>query len=161
MAGEKQPNGQTSVLSTLAQSSNQWVQLATVGLVALSGFGNWAATWNSADRNKAEIEVSRKVAFEGEQRIKAELVKQVAEIHTWMRESTDEFHKGNADSATNRKTLVGFREDLTAFEIRQLSELTNQEKILETQTTILKEIHEIVTRFDHFKKLEQQRGVPP
>jgi len=155
---DEKPKTNGAVLTTLAQSGHQWVQLATVGLVALSGLGNWVATWNSADRNKAEIEVSRKVAFEGEQRIKAELVKQVAEIHEWMRAATSEFHQRNVDSAANKKSLQEFKDDMTAFEIRQLSALTNQEKMLDNQGKILTEIHEIVTRFDRVKK-DEQRGM--
>ena len=157
---QQQPNGQTSVLSTLAQSSNQWVQLATVGLVALSGFGNFSATWNSADRNKEEIEVSRRVAFEGEQRIRAEVAKQVAEIHNWMRDATDEFHKGNADSAANKKMLVDFKDEVIGFEKRQLTALDNQKEIIRVKGQILTHTHEIVERFERWKKLEQQRGAP-
>ena len=107
-----------SLLKTLAHSSDKWVQLGTLGLIALSGLGNWAATWNSADRNKSEIEISRRVNFEGEQRIKAELVRQVAEIHAWMKDATDEFHKGNADSAANRKSLAQLSDEINDIERR-------------------------------------------
>jgi hypothetical protein len=145
----------SKLLTTLASSGSHWVQLGTVALVALSGLGNWAATWNSSDRNKQEIEVSRRVAWEGEQRIKQELVKQVAEIHEWMKAATVEFHQGNLDSAANRKTLGEFKEGLDAFEIRQLSALTNQEKILNNQTKILEQLQDFV------KKREKQLELPP
>ena len=112
----KSNNGTSSVLSTLASSSNMWVQLSTVGLVAVSGFSNWAATWNSADRNKSEIEISRRVAFEGEQRIKAEVIRQVHEMHDWMDQARAAFARGNNDSAENRKMLVKLTEDISGIE---------------------------------------------
>jgi hypothetical protein len=115
----KPPNGMNQLLSTLAQSSNQWVQLGTLAMVGLAGLGNWAATWNSADRNKNEIEISRRVAWEGEQRVRAEVIKQVQEIHNWMQEATEEFHRGNADSAANRKTLEELKKELEDLQKKQ------------------------------------------
>lgn len=163
------PNGALALLTTLAQSGHAWVQFGTLALIALSGIGNWVATWNSADRNKEEIEVSRRVAWEGEQRIKQELVKQVAEIHAWMHDATDEFHRGNADSAANRKTLNQVvREDLEGFETRQQAALDNQNKIMKSQsqilendTVLIREIHQIVENLNQWKKNEQMRGAPP
>jgi Flp pilus assembly protein TadB len=108
----QQTNGLANLLHKLAASGDRWVQFGIVVLVGLSGLGNWAATWNSADRNKAEIEISRRVAWEGEQRIKAQVSQQVAEIHKWMREATDEFHKGNEDSAYNRNLLDQIKKEL-------------------------------------------------
>jgi Flp pilus assembly protein TadB len=99
------PNGTIALLSRLAHSGNAWVQFGIVILVGLSGLGNWIATWDSADRNKAEIEISRRVAWESEQRIKAEMVRQIAEIHRWLDQARTEFHTGNEDSAANRKML--------------------------------------------------------
>lgn len=98
-------NGLTSVLTTLASSGDNWVKLGTLGLVALSGFSNWVATWNSSDRNKQEIEVSRRVAYEGEQRIREDVRKQVAEIHMWLDQSKTEFHRSTDDAAANRRML--------------------------------------------------------
>jgi len=154
-------NGMAALLTTLAQSPHQWVQLVTVALIAVTGIGNWVATWNSADRNKTEIEISRRVAAEGEQRIKAEFVRQVSEIHSWMHDATDEFHRGNADSAENRKMLAASQSELVEFERRQTLALDNQTKIIRTQNQILEEIHQIVEGFDKYKKLEQMRGAPP
>lgn len=125
MPDSPKPNGMTAVLSALAQSANKWVQLGTLGLIGLTGFGNWAATWNSSDRNKQEIEISRRVAWEGEQRIRAEVIKQVADIHEWMRNATDEFHKGNEDSAYNRKTLAKLSDELDDIQ-RRLAKGGNQ-----------------------------------
>ncbi len=114
------PVGILTVLSTLASSGNTWVQLATVGLIAFSGFGNWVATWNSADRNKTEIEVSRRVSWEGEQRIKAEVVRQVQEMHDWVAQARAAFAQGNMDSAENRRMLVKLSQNVDDIE-RKLS----------------------------------------
>jgi Flp pilus assembly protein TadB len=99
------PDDKAHLLSALAHSTNKYVQVTTLILIALAGIGNWIATWNSANQNKNEIEISRTVAAQGEARIKAEMIAQVAEIHRWIQAATDEFHKGNEDSAANRKTL--------------------------------------------------------
>ena len=123
-------NGTLVLLSTLAKSGHAWVQGGTLVLIALSGFGNWVATWNSADRNKAEIEVSRRVAWESEQRVKQELVTQVAEIHGWLKEAATEFHQGNIDSAWTRKTLAGITDELKDFEDRQKQELDGIKQVL-------------------------------
>ncbi len=53
----------TAVLTTLAQSSNKWVQLATVGLVGLTGFGNWIATHQDGVETRTELNASRLQAF--------------------------------------------------------------------------------------------------
>jgi hypothetical protein len=148
----KPPNGIATVLSSLASSANHWVQFGTLGLIALSGIGNWIATWNSANVNKQEIEVSRRVNWEGQERVRAEVIRQVQEIHSWMQDATAEFHRGNADSASNRKMLNQLvREDLENFERRQLVSLSNQNQIIQNQSKILendsimiREIHEIV-----------------
>jgi hypothetical protein len=103
------------------------------------------ATWNSADRNNEQIEINRRVAAEGEARIRAELVRQVQDIHTWMREASDEFHKGNEDSAVTRKTLTELVQDLdhelgeTEKQLagsleNQTHMLANQGQMLENQT---------------------------
>lgn len=126
-----------AALSTLAQSSNRWVQLGTLGLIAFSGFGNWVATWNSSDRNKQEIEISRRVAWEGEQRIRDEVRKQVADIHEWMRNATAEFHQGNEDSAKNRKTLAGILDDIHASQANQIRMLQNQTTLLKGQNAAM------------------------
>lgn len=131
------PNGVMALLSTLAHSTDKWVQLGTLGLIALSGFGNWLATWNSSDRNKQEIEVSRRVAWEGEQRIREDVRKQVADIHEWMRRSTEEFHQGNEDSAKNRKTLAGILDDIHASQANQTQMLKNQTALLEGQNAAM------------------------
>ena len=137
-------NNTTALLSTLAQSGHAWVQFGTLALIALSGIGNWVATWNSSDRNRTEIEVSRRVAYESEQRIRQEVSRQVAEIHSWMQEATDEFHRGNADSADNKKILRGFQIELTNFESRQVGVLNNQTKMLQNQGQLLEELHAFV-----------------
>jgi hypothetical protein len=112
----KPSNGALSLLSTLAHSTDKWVQLGTLGLIAFSGFGNWVATWNSANQNRQEIEVSRRVNWEGQERVRTEVVRQIQEIHTWMRNATEEFHKGNEDSAANRKMLKELAEDMEKLE---------------------------------------------
>src|ERR1700740_6485 len=108
----KPPNGMVALLSTLAHSSDKWVQLGTLALIGLSGIGNGAATWNSADRNKNEIEISRRAAWEGEPRIKAEVISQVREMHDWIEQARTSFSQGNADSAENRKMLVKLTQDV-------------------------------------------------
>jgi Flp pilus assembly protein TadB len=120
MSGEKPPQngsaGLSGVLTTLASSSHAWVQLATVGMIGLSGIGNWVATWNSADRNKTEIEISRRVAWEGEQRIREDVRKQINDMHEWMDQAKEEFHRGNQDSAANRQMLLKTIEQLNDIE---------------------------------------------
>jgi hypothetical protein len=108
----KPPNGVSQLLSTLVQSGHAWVQFAVIVLIGLSGFGNWVATWNSANRNKDEIESSRRQNWEGQERIKAELVRQVAEIHAALKQSAEEFHKGNEDSAYNHQMLDQLKKEL-------------------------------------------------
>ena len=138
-------NGFTRLLSTLAGSSNARVQLATVALVALSGAGNWLATRDSAARSLAELEINRRVTSQSEERIKAELVRQVAEIHAWLSQAQNEFHQGNADSAANRATLFKLLEteqaNISAFEARVTTLLTNQTKLLAGQTKLLEALH--------------------
>jgi len=140
VSSEKSQNGVVHLLATLAQSGNAWVQFGTLALIGITGLGNWVATWNSADRNKQEIEINRRVAWEGEQRIKQVVFQQIAEIHDWMKRATDEFHQGNADSAANKKILAEFREELGGFEARQLAALENQNKMMANQTVILQEL---------------------
>jgi|SRR6516165_12631460 len=106
---EQPKNGAQKLLATLAQSGDKWVQFGILVLVGLSGFGNWAATWNSGDRNRQEIEISRRVAWEGQERLREEVRRQVNDIHMWLREATEEFHRGNADSAENNKMLKEMR----------------------------------------------------
>jgi hypothetical protein len=118
--GQQPKNGIIALLTTLAQSGHAWVQFGTLLLIALTGTTNWVATWNSANQNKEQIEINRRNAWEGEQRIKAEVVRQVNEIHNWMREATAEFHQGNIDSAKNRKTLTELSDKLDQIE-RKLS----------------------------------------
>jgi hypothetical protein len=120
MSEQQKPNGIAALLSTLAQSSSVWVQGGTLLLIGISGFGNWVATWNSADRNKTEIEVSRRVAWEGEQRIKAEVVRQVQEMHDWVAQARAAFAQGNTDSAENRRMLVKLSQNVEDIE-RKLS----------------------------------------
>jgi hypothetical protein len=58
-----QEENKTALLSTLAQSSSKWVQLATVGLVAMSGLGNWLATNNNASETRIQVNVAREQAY--------------------------------------------------------------------------------------------------
>jgi hypothetical protein len=61
-ASSKQ-NGNLAILTTLAQSTSHWVQLATVGLIALSGLGNWLATQKDGVETRTELSASREQAF--------------------------------------------------------------------------------------------------
>jgi hypothetical protein len=115
-------NGLTAALNTLAKSGDKMIQFGTLGLIACSGLGNWVATWNSANQNKQEIEVNRRVAWEGEQRIREDVRRQVDEMHRWIKESSEEFHKGNADSAANRKMLTRLQD-----EVEELKRIEDQE----------------------------------
>ena len=143
MSPEKQ-NGVLHVLSTLAQSGNVWIQFGSLILITAGAVGNWVATWNSANQNRAEIEINRRVAWEGEQRIKAVVFEQIKEIHTWMKEATDEFHQGNVDSASNRKMLAQFKSALDEAETRQRHEIESLEKILQNHTLMLKNQNEML-----------------
>jgi hypothetical protein len=123
------------LLATLAKSSDKWVQLGTLILIGLAGLGNWLATWNSSDRNKAEIETSRRVLWESNERVRQEVIKQIDEMHGWIKDAMVEFHRGNQDSAENRKILTKIvQDDHQAFE-------AHQTEILKNQGQILKEIH--------------------
>jgi hypothetical protein len=165
----KSPNGALALLSTLAQSTNKWVQLGTLALIAFSGIGNWLATWNSSNANRTEIEVNRRENSQGQERLRAEVARQVEEIHSWIRSSTEEFHKGNEDSAANRKLLNQLvKEDLDAFERRQNTSLNNQNQMmknqsqmLENDSVLIRETHDLVEKIEKWKKAEQMRGAPP
>lgn len=166
---EEKKNGLVTVLASLAQHGSAWVQFGTLVLIGLAGLGNWVATWKSADRNKEEIEVSRRVNWEGQERIKQEFIRQVSEIHRWMSEATDEFHKGNADSAANRKMLNQLvREDLDDFEQRQIATLSNQNKIMDNQskilendTVLIKQTHDIVEKLEAIRRIDRMPGAHP
>jgi len=100
-ASKPQPNGTAQLLTTLAQSGDKWIQFGILCLVGISGFGNWFATQNSGQQNLA-----------GQERIKQEVREQINDMHGWIednrrfiKESVDEFHRGNADSSANRKLL--------------------------------------------------------
>lgn len=149
--------GTSAVLTTLAQSPNQWVQLATVGLIALSGLGNWMATNQASDRSS-----------EGQREIRKEVREQIDDVHRWIGQNMDEFHRGNQNAESNRRMLESFNAELLDFERRQLSGLEtqsvmlkNQQKILENDTLVLSEVHKIVEKFDRWKTAEQMRGAPP
>jgi len=121
-----QPNGTTQLLATLAQSGDKWIQFGILCLVGLSGLGNFFATQTAQLQNTA-----------GQDRIRVEVREQIAEMHTWIqqnrewiKQSVDEFHKGNADSSENRKILEQFKEEIIGFEKRQLAMLNNQTEIL-------------------------------
>jgi|SRR5215471_21169956 len=160
MAPPEKQNGSQSVLATLASSPNQWVQLATVGLVALSGFSNFAATWNSSDRNKTEIEVSRRIVEENTQRIREEARKQLDDLHTWIMNSTDEFHRGNEDSAANRRALARILDNVEGAIKNQTALLAGQKTMMENDSAVLGEVHKLVEQLATYKKLEQMRGAP-
>jgi len=140
----KNGNGKQKILATLAASGDKWVQFGILVLVGLSGFGNWVATQSNADRNRNEIEENRRISSQELDRLREQIRQQVADIHRWLSDSTEEFHRGNADSAANRK-MIGqiMREDLQGFEDRQTKELENQTEILKYQNQILEEIRNI------------------
>jgi hypothetical protein len=50
---------------------------------------------------------------------------------------------------------------LENFEKRQKQSLDNSTAILENDTVLLREVHEITTKFDEWKRAEQMRGAPP
>jgi len=109
-----------ALLTTLAQSGHAWVQFGTLLLIAVTGVFNWVATWNASDRNKEELQVNRRVAWEGEQRLREDMRKQLQEVHDWIKESKDDFNRGNQDSAENRKMLTNLLQDVNGIE-RQLN----------------------------------------
>jgi hypothetical protein len=49
--------GTVALLTTVAQSGDNWVKLATLALIALSGIGNWFAT--KSDGHATREDVSR------------------------------------------------------------------------------------------------------
>src|SRR4029077_1082595 len=142
-----------AVLTTLASSSNMWVQLSTVALVAISGFGNWAATWESSDRNKQEI-------VQKADRIRAEAKQQIDDIHKWIAESQDEFHKGNIDSSINRRILSQFKDEMSDFERRQMVMLSNQSSMLENQGKILAEQNKIMDQMHGWVEEHKKQEKP-
>jgi hypothetical protein len=92
------------------------------------------------DRPRSIRQINRRVAAEGERWIREEVIRQVADIHRWLRESTDEFHKGNEDSASNRKTLtelVVHLDRLGEAEKRLTISLENQTRLLGNQSRVL------------------------
>jgi hypothetical protein len=89
----KPPNGVVTVLNSLATSTNKWVQLGTLGLIAFTGIGNWLST-------RHESEISRQINSEEQERTKAEVIREVREIHTWIQEAVND-----ADSSANRRML--------------------------------------------------------
>jgi hypothetical protein len=105
------PNGPANVLSLLAQSPDKWVQLGTLALISLSGLGNWAATWNSSNQTKDEIS-------HGQERIRQEVIAQVRDIHQWVNDSKEEFHRANQDSASNKRLLIKLSDQIDDIEHR-------------------------------------------
>ena len=69
-----------------------------------------------------------------------EALRKIRELH----QSLDEFED------RSRESLKGVRQALT-----------NQNTMMANDSTLIKEIHNIASRFDHYKQLEQQRGAPP
>jgi len=140
-------NGTSKLLSTLAASGDKMIQFGVLVLVGISGLGNWFATQNTGQQN-----------LQGQERIRQEVRQQINDVHDWIAEnrkwikqSSDEFHQGNADSAANREILRKFGDELLSFENRQLTELSNQTKMLanqnqqmENDTKILDAIHRAV-----------------
>lgn len=120
MPAEQNHKGMMALLTTLAQSGHAWVQFGTLLLIAVTGVFNWVATWNASDRNKEELQVNRRVAWEGEQRLREDMRKQLQEVHDWIKESKDDFNRGNQDSAENRKMLTNLLQDVNGIE-RQLN----------------------------------------
>lgn len=48
-------NGMSGLLTTIAGGGDNWIKLATLALVAISGSGNFLATTKTADYNGDEI----------------------------------------------------------------------------------------------------------
>jgi len=164
---QEKKNGLAPVLAQLAQSGHAWVQFGTLALIGLSGLGNWVATWKSADRNKDEIEISRRATWEATERVRQEVFKQVGEIHQWIKASQDEFHQGTADASQSKKILNQFKVELDAFEARQTATLekqnqimANQTQMLEHDTVLLQEVHGIAQKIERLRNLDQMRGAP-
>jgi len=146
------PNGASQLLTLLAQSGDKWIQFGVLVLVGISGLGNFVATQSAQNQNTA-----------GQDRIRLEVREQIAEMHKWISEnrewikqSVDEFHKGNVDSGENRKTLEEFKSELAGFEKRQMAVLSNQTSIMNSQTAILEKLHGFVKeRQEELHKNEQ------
>lgn len=157
----KKANGMAHVLASLATSGSAWVQLGTLALIGLSGLGNWIATWNSANENKAQIEINRRVAWEGEQRIRDDVRREIQEIHEWIRESKDDFEKGNRDSAANRKMLGGIVEEIHAGQENQTKLLENQTALLRGQKVVLENDAKILAEIARaLSPLRSERAYP-
>lgn len=138
---QKPPNEVTGLLSTLARSSDRWVQLATLGLIAFSGFGNWAATNNASQQT-----------FAGQLEIRREAREQLNDLHRWIQGNMDEFHKGNEDVAANRRTLQKVIEEIHQAEKNQTLLLENQAKILENDAIVLAEVRKGVEKLSDQKR---------
>jgi hypothetical protein len=146
-------NGKIALLTQLASSGDNWVKLGIMVMIGLSGFGNWLATWHSSDSNRAEI-------VQGQERIRAEVIRQVQDIHNWIQSSTEEFHRGNEDSAANKKILMKFKNDLDDFESRQMKILENQGKMLEINNVLVTQTRDIAVKLQELKRLDQMRSAP-
>jgi len=67
----KQNGSATSALLQMASGGDNWVKLATIGLIVLSGGSNWLATQRSGDDNREEV-----------RRVVSEINELYSELHT-------------------------------------------------------------------------------
>jgi hypothetical protein len=142
LAQKPAENGPNALLAKLATSGDKTVQLGILILVGLSGLGNFLSTQSASREN-----------LSGQQAIQAAVREQINDIHhwqeanyNWVRRSIDEFHKGNEDTAANRKMLQALLDEFgTAIE--------SQTKMLENQTRMLQ--NQNVTMANDTKILEE------
>lgn len=102
-------NNTKSALGTLAASSNMWVQLATVGLVGISGFTSFFQGLQLSDEGKQNRDRA---------------VKQISELYNRI----DEFEKRQVLILSNQREIT----ESNGQQIR------NQTEMLENQEAVLK-----------------------
>jgi|SRR5215467_2901548 len=59
------------------------------------------------------------------------------------------------------RQVQDLHDGLSDFEKRQRHMLENQNAMMQNDTNVLNEIHQIVKRFDTWERSEQMRGAPP
>lgn len=120
MAQSPPPKNGVNALLTMASTGDNWVKLATIGLVAFSGAGNWFATKQDGAQSREQIE--QKI-----EQVRSQAASEIHEVYVKLKESGDAFRANNEDSARAR--------ELAEQNTKELAE------ILKTQQQILNEIH--------------------
>ena len=124
---QNKQNGTTQLLMTLASSGDNWVKLGTLGLVALSGVGNWVTTNQNAQETRHRVDD-----------VRAQAAAEIHELYFIVRNAVEEFHRNNEDSRRAREAAED--NEKYARDSMQLIHnfMDNRGKLLEEQTQMLK-----------------------